>query len=95
MLEPLNTTDPDELVSIINPSANDFTLEVVDIHSKTRDIITYTVKARESLKLPRYAANHVSERLAQRMESKKTGVLTQAYHKLLLGQIRMYEWEEE
>lgn len=91
----LTPIDPDEIVSIINPTANDFSLDVVDIHSKTRDKITYTVKSRESLKLPRYAANHVSEHLAQRMESKKSGVLTQAYHKELLKQIRMYDWEEE
>jgi len=90
----IDSVDPDELVSIINPTADDFTLEVVDIHSKTRDMITYTVKARESLKLPRYAADHVAERLVQRMESKKSGVLTQAYHNMLLGQIRMYEVKE-
>lgn len=92
-MDELNKTDPDELVSIINPSADDFTLEVVDIHTKDT-MIPYTVKARESLKLPRYAANHVSERLAQRMESRKSGVLTQAYHKSLLNQIRMYANEE-
>lgn len=85
--------DPDEEVSIINPSANDFSLDVVDIHHKG-ETITYTVKSRESLKLPRYAAECVAERLAQRMESRKTGVLTQAYHKMLLTQIKMYPVEE-
>jgi len=85
--------DPDELVNIINPSADDFTLDVADIHNKN-SLIKYTVKSREKLELPRYAADLVSERLAQRMESRKAGVLTQAYHKELLGQIRMYYWEE-
>jgi hypothetical protein len=85
--------NPDEEVSIINPTADDFSLEVTDIHHKG-DTITYTVKARESLKLPRYAADHVSERLAQKMESRKSGVLTQAYHQQLLGQIRMYKEDE-
>lgn len=93
MLEPIDSVDPDELVSIVNPSANDFSLEVTDIHNKGA-FITYIVKARESLELPRYAADHVSERLAQQMESRRSGVLTQAYHKLLLDQIRMYETKE-
>lgn len=81
--------DPDEEVVIINPSSDDFSLDVIDIHGGS--MITYAVKARESLKLPRYAADHVSERLAQRMENRKTGVITQAYHKQLLDSIRMYE----
>lgn len=81
---------PDELVSILNPTADDFSLEVVDIHNKN-NLVKYTVKSRESLELPRYAADHVAERLAQRMESKRSGVLTEAYHKLLLDSIRMYE----
>lgn len=85
--------DPDEPVSIINPSANDFTLEVADIHNKGQKI-SYTVKSRESLKLPRYAANLVSERLAQIIGNRQTGVQTQAYHNLLLDSIRMYEWEK-
>lgn len=92
MDELLGTAHPDEIVSIINPTANDFTLKVVDIHHKGQ-MIPYTVKARESLKLPRYAADHVSERLAQKMESRKSGVLTQAYHQQLLSQIRMYQYE--
>lgn len=92
-MDELDKTDPDELVSIINPSADDFTLEVVDIHTKG-NFIPYTVKSRESLSLPRYAANHVSERLAQRMESEKSGVLTQEHHKKLLDTIRMYEVKE-
>lgn len=96
MLEdnPFNKFDPDEMVIIINPSANDFSLEVVDIHHKGK-MNTYTVKSRQSLKLPRYAAECVAERLAQRMESRKTGVLTQAYHKMLLTQIKMYPVDEE
>lgn len=93
-MDEFNKKDPEELVNIINPTANDFTYEVADIHSKTREKISYTIKSRESLKLPRYAADLVSEHLAQRMESKKTGVLTSEYHRMLLGQIRMYEWEE-
>lgn len=93
MLEPIDKVDVDELVSIVNPSAHDFSLEVTDIHHKGA-FITYTVKARESLKLPRYAANVVSERLAQQMESKKSGVLTPIYHQLMLDQIRMYEVKE-
>lgn len=88
-----NEFDPDELVSIMNPTADDFTLEVVNIHNKD-EMISYTVKSRESLKLPRYAANLVSERLAQRMEGKTSGVHTQAYHKSLLDSIRMYATEE-
>lgn len=94
MEDTLYSDDPDELVSIINPSANDFTFDVANIHSNTRAKIAYTVKARESLKLPRYAANLVSEHLAQKLESRKTGVLTQAYHRKLLHQIRMYSYEE-
>ena len=82
--------DPDELVSILNPSPDDFMLNVVDIHNHDQKI-QYIVKSRQSLMLPRYAANHVSERLAQKMESKKTGVLTQEYHKKLLDSIRMYD----
>lgn len=93
MLEPIDSIDPDELVSIMNLSADDFSLEVTDIHNKG-EFITYTVKSRESLKLPRYAADSVSERLAQRMESKRPGVITQAYHKSLLDSIRMYKAEE-
>ncbi len=92
-MEPIDSFDPDEEVIIINPSSDDFSLEVIDIQHKGETIL-YTVKARESLKLPRYAADHVSERLAQRMESRKSGVLTQAYHKQLLNQIRMYTAEE-
>ena len=90
MDEYLEKVAPDEIVAIINPSASDFTLEVSDIHHKGK-MISYTVRSRESLKLPRYAAHHVSERLAQKMENKKSGVITQQYHKLLLDQIRMYE----
>jgi hypothetical protein len=89
-MEEVNKINPDEIVSIINPSSFDFTLKVVDIHNKG-EMIEYTVKARESLKLPRYAADHVAERLAQRIENKKSGVLTQAYHKSLLNEIKMYD----
>lgn len=84
--------NPDEIVAIINPTAYDFSLEVVDIHHKGKSI-TYVVKSRESLRLPRYAAQHVSERLAQRIEGNKQGVLTQDNHHKLLAQIRMYEYE--
>ncbi len=93
-LIPTDKVYPDELVSIINPTADDFTLDVVDIHSKTREKISYTIKARQSLQLPRYAADCIAERLAQRMESKKSGVLTQSYHEMLLKQIKMYEVKE-
>ena len=82
--------DPDELVSILNPSPDDFKLNVVDIHNHDQKI-QYVVRSRESLRLPRYAANHVSERLAQHMENNKTGVVTIAYHEKLLASIRMYE----
>lgn len=90
----MNEYDPHELVIILNPTKDDFSLSVVNIDNKNREQIPYTIKARESLKLPRYAADLVSERLAQRMESTKAGVLTQEYHKALLKQIRMYEYEE-
>jgi hypothetical protein len=86
--------DPDEAVVILNPSANDFTLDVVD-KNNPKQKIQYIVNSRESLKLPRYAANCVSERLAQQMESKKTGVITQAYHEVLLNMIRLYKWEKD
>lgn len=93
VLDLLNKTDPDELVSIVNPSSHDFSIKVTNIHNKG-EVIEYTVKSREKLELPRYAADNVSERLAQRMESNKSGVLTQAYHKELLDQIRQYEVKE-
>ncbi len=92
-MEDFNYDDPDEEVSIVNPLPDDFSLDVVDIHNKG-ETITYTVKSRESLKLPRYAANCVSERLAQRMESEKKGVLTQAHHRELLDSIRLYTIKE-
>lgn len=93
-MDELNQKDPDEMVSIINPSAHDFSLEVVDIHTKNT-MIPYTVKSRESLKLPRYAADCASERLAQRMASRKSGVLTLANHEQLLDTIRTYEWRDK
>lgn len=92
-MDDLTKDNPDEIVSVVNPTADDFSLKVVDIHNKG-EFITYTVKARESLTLPRYAANHVSERLAQNMENKISGVLTQANHKKFLDSIRMYEVKE-
>lgn len=86
--------DPEEIVAIVNPTSDDFDYGVVDIHDKERNKISYTIKARESLKLPRYAANIVSEHLAQLMESRKSGVITKEYHQKILEQIRMYSYEE-
>jgi hypothetical protein len=86
--EHLDGLDLNKPVSIINPSAEDFSMTVVD---KKGQKIEYTVKSRESLQLPYYAAQHVSRKLMGKILSKKTGVVTRKMKEDTLKQIRMYE----
>jgi hypothetical protein len=78
----------DELVSIVNPTAHDFTCTVVN---RKDEPIEYTIYSRESLTLPRYAAEHVANKLKDRMLAEYTGVITQAIQEEKLKLIKLYE----
>lgn len=87
--EYLDSLKLNELVSIVNPSPHDFTATIVD---NDNNKIEYTVKSRQSLKLERYAADHMSNKLCERILSdNKKAVITQGLREEMIKSIRMYE----
>ncbi len=85
--EHLDTQNLDELVTIVNPSPHDYTCTVVDNDNTPHE---YTVKSRESLELPRYAAEHVSRKLCKKMLASTKSAITQALQEKTLKNIRCY-----
>ena len=78
-----------EMVGIINPSSHDFTC-THDSNSNGKPI-TYTIKSREGLRLKRYIADHVSQKLCTQILSNNEKPVSEQLFNDTLKTIRLYE----
>ena len=77
-----------DMVGIINPTSHDFICQ----HDSNADgsPVTYTIKSKQGLKLKRYIADHVSQKLCTQILSEYRGVVTQKMLDYTLSTIRLY-----
>ena len=77
-----------DMVGIINPTSHDFTCQ----HDSNADgsPVTYTIKSKQGLKLKRYIADHISQKLCTQILSEYRGVVSQELIDRTLKNIRLY-----
>jgi hypothetical protein len=77
-----------EIVGIVNPSSHDFTCQ----HDSNSDKkpITYTIKSGEGLRIKRYIADHISQKLCTKILSNHNGLVSQELFDATLKTIRLY-----
>jgi len=89
LLKPIDSKNPDEIVSIVNPTSQDFTCA----HDTNEDgiPIEYTVKSRQGGQFARVVADHIAHQLMQEIVGQKVGVITQEFIDKTLSDIKLYE----